>query len=125
MKKTYGVLLGAMLVAGCQTSYTATEKYLNRYAGAEAVAVNCPAYGGYGSVATMRADADKNLAQARALGATDADIQKARQRVNGNLTAAIFMVGPPQACSSFVNQLAWAGTSKAVSDPKRIPKKKP
>ena len=35
----------------------------------------------------MRADAEKNLAQAKALGATDTDIKKARDRVNGNFEA--------------------------------------
>lgn len=106
------IVAAALALAGCTTtSYTPMERYLNRYAGAEAAAVQCPAYGGYGSVAAMRTDAEKNLPQARALGATDADVQKARQRVNGNVMAAAVLVGPADACNSLINSLAWAGTA--------------
>lgn len=76
--------------------------------------MQCPAYGGYGSVATMRGDAEKNLAQAKALGATEADVQKARQRVNGQVTGAAILVGPVQACSSLISSLAWHGSAPPV-----------
>ncbi|MDX0834006.1 hypothetical protein GOD82_29765 [Sinorhizobium medicae] len=113
----------ALSLAGCATTpATPMEAHLNRYAGAEAVAMNCPAYGGYGSVAQMRADAQKNLARAKALGATEADVAKARQRVNSNLMGATVLVGPIQACSAFVNSLAWAGSEPAVVRP--VAKKK-
>ncbi len=114
------IIAGAVAVslAGCATTpATPMEAHLNRYAGAEAVAMNCPAYGGYGSVAAMRADAQKNLARAKALGATEADVTKARQRVSGNLMGATVLVGPIQACSAFVNNLAWVGSEPAVVGP--------
>jgi hypothetical protein len=119
MKKILAAL-AAMLLAGCTTTPAATpmEAHLNRYAAAQAVAMNCPAYGGYSSVAAMRSDADKNLAKARSLGARDADIKKAQERMNAQLSGAIFMVGPIQACSSFVNGLAWAGSAPAKITPK-------
>jgi len=112
MKLSMLAALGGVFLVGCATTnYTPMERYLNRYAGAEVAAVQCPAYGGYGSAVAMRSDAEKNLAQARKLGATEVDIQKARSRVNGNFTGAVILVGPMQACSSFINSLAWAGTS--------------
>ncbi len=121
--KTKILMLAAVIpLAACQTTpFTAKEKHLNRYAGAEVAATQCPAYGGYGSVAAMRTDAEKNLASAKALGATETDVQQARQRLNGNFTGMVLMVGPVQACSSIINQLAWVGSAPAVSDPK--PKK--
>jgi hypothetical protein len=95
------------------------EAHLNRYAGAETVARRCPAYGGYGSVAQMRADADKNLSRARALGATAIDVKKARERVNGNFMGVAFLVGAGPACDSFVNNLAWEGSSASEIQPKK------
>ncbi|MGO6895427.1 hypothetical protein RlegWSM1455_07190 [Rhizobium laguerreae] len=121
MKNAYvAALLAATLTACAATTPAASpmEAHLNRYAGAEAVARNCPAYGGYGSIAAMRSDAENNLARARALGAKETDIKQARERMNGQLMSAIFLVGPPDACNSFVNGLAWAGTTPAVVKPK-------
>ena len=123
MTRLHAIAAVALAVTGCQTikpAETPMEAYLNRHAAAEAIARNCPAYGGYGAVTAMRADAEQNLSRARALGATDADIQKARERMNGNLMSAVILVGPIEACNAFVNQLAWAGTSTAV-----VPKKAP
>lgn len=125
MIKSFAAFLLAASLTACATAAPSSpmEAYLNRYAGAEAAAMNCPAYGGYGSVATMRADAEQNLAKARALGATDADVKTAREHINGRLMSAIFLVGVPDACSSFVNNLAWAGTSAPAIAAKPKPKK--
>jgi hypothetical protein len=112
MLKIFMTTAAVILLGGCATTnYTPMERYLNRYAGAQTIAAQCPAVGGYGSVAVMRDDAQKNLAQARALGATDADVQKAQQRVDGNMMGATFLVGPGQACSAMINGLAMAGTA--------------
>lgn len=125
MRKMTGAVLAMAALAGCATTpATPMEARLNRYAGAQVVAMNCGAAGGYASIATMRADAEKNLAEARALGATDADIAKATQRVNGNFMGAVVLVGDYQACNSFINNLAWAGTSTPVIKPKPQPKLK-
>jgi hypothetical protein len=67
----------------------------------------------------MRSDAESNLARARALGAKEADIKQARERMDGQLLSAIFLVGAPEACSSFVNGLTWAGTTPAIVEPKK------
>lgn len=118
MKLILMLAIAGTLMAGCQTTnYSPMERHLNRYAGAEVAASRCPAYGGYGSVAAMRADAEKNLAQARKLGATDADIQKARERLNGNMAGATLLVGDVQACNSLINNLAWAGSEPATEAP--------
>ena len=122
MKNVYAAALLATTLVACATTTPAAspmEAHLNRYAGAEAVARNCPAFGGYGSIAAMRSDAESNLARARALGAKEADVKQARERMNGQLLSAIFLVGVPEACSSFVNGLAWAGTTPAIVKPKK------
>ncbi|WP_132279384.1 hypothetical protein [Neorhizobium sp. JUb45] len=67
----------------------------------------------------MKADADKNLSKALLLGATEADIKAARTRINGQLQSTIFLVGPMEACSAFMNRLAWAGASTPVIQPAR------
>ncbi len=128
MKLTMHAALSGVFFAGCaMTNYTPMERYLNRYAGAEVATAQCPAYGGYGSVATMRTDAEKNLAEARKLGATETDVQKACSRVNGNFTGADVLVGPMQECHSFINSLAWVGTSTPApatpNKPKTVVKK--
>jgi uncharacterized protein YceK len=121
MRRVLLVAAVSALASGCVTAPPATpmEAYLNRYAGAEAVAMNCPAYGGYGSVAQMRSDAEKNLARAKSLGATAADVKKARDRINGQLMSAIFLIGPVEACNGFVNRLAWVGDSAPVIPPRK------
>lgn len=116
LRRLYVIVAIGLAVTGCQTMQPAAsprEAYLNRHAAAEAIARNCPAYGGYGAVTAMRADAETNLARARSLGATELDVQKARERINSNLMSAIVLVGPLDACNAFVNQLAWAGASTA------------
>lgn len=119
MKRSYVALACVSLASCATTAATPMEAHLNRYAGAEAVAMNCPAIGGYGSVSQMKADAQANLAKAKALGATAADVEKARKNVSGNLSGAIFMVGPMEACSAFVNRLAWVGSDTPVITPKK------
>jgi hypothetical protein len=72
----------------------------------------------------MKADADKNLGRARALGATEVDIKKARDRMISNFNGMVILVGPVQACNALINNLAWAGSTPAVSDPKQPAKAK-
>ena len=112
-------LAATATLASCATGpATPQEAYLNRYAAAETVAMNCAAYGGYSSVVQMKADADANLAKARAIGVTEMDIKKARNRVNGNFIMAASLTNPMQACNAMINNLAWAGTSQPVITPK-------
>jgi hypothetical protein len=122
MKLIAAITAAASLASCVSGPATPKDAYLNRYVGAETVATQCPAYGGYGSVTQMRIDAEKNLAEARALGATDKDVAKARNRVNGTFAMAAALTSPMQACNTMLNSVAWAGTSKPVIVP---PKKKP
>ena len=106
------LLAAGLLTAACSTTPTTPlDAYLNRYAGAESVLTYCPAYGGYSSVAMMTDDAQKNLAQAKALGATDKDIAQARSRVSGVFVVAGALTSPVQACSAMINNLARVRTS--------------
>lgn len=113
-------LAATLLLASCTTQAKDPKTaYLNRYAFAETVAMNCPAYGGYGSVAQMRDDAQKNLASARALGATDKEVSKARNNANGTYVAVAVLANPFQACNAMLSDVAWAGTSKPIIPPKK------
>lgn len=120
MQKSLAVLaaFAAMSLGGCSTTnnFTPMERYLNRSAAAQVAATNCMS-GGYGDVAKMRADADANLAQARAAGATEADIEAARKRMNERYATGVFLVGPAPTCNSLVNELAWVGTTPVASTP--------
>lgn len=122
--RRFAAFAATALLASCASApKTPMEAYLNRYAAAETVALNCPAYGGYGNVSAMRADAQANLAHARALGATEMDIKKARNRVNGNFFAAAALTNQWQACSALLNSIAWVGTSTPVIQPQKPAKK--
>jgi hypothetical protein len=72
-----GVAALLATLTACATTTPAAlpmEAHLSRYAGADTVARNCAAYGGYGSIAAMRSDAEDNLARAQALGAKESAI---------------------------------------------------
>jgi hypothetical protein len=108
--KSILIALGAL--AGCATApATPMDAYLNRYAMSESALTHCPAWGGYSSVAAMNSDAQKNLAQAKALGATEKDMQKARARIGATFTTVYALTNQGQACSALINSLAQAGTT--------------
>lgn len=127
MRAAVKVITASIVLAGCVSTPPQSEKqrYLNRYTGAQIVAENCFAFGGYGSVSEMRADAEANLAKARAMGATEADIAASRKLVMQQFQGQVFMYGQMPACSSMINGIAWAGTTKAVSNVPSAPPKKP
>lgn len=121
---TFAVVVAALPLAGCMSASTPTEAYLNRYAAAETVMVQCPAYGGYASASMMANNARTNLAQAKALGATDKDLADARGRVDGAFVTAAALTNIPSACGSLINSLAMAGTTKPVIAAQPARKKK-
>ncbi|MGV8855211.1 MAG: hypothetical protein ACOH2L_11230 [Devosia sp.] len=107
----------ALTVSGCATTQgpsTPQEAYLNRAAGAEVAATNCASAGGYSSVAQMRADQQSNLSKAKKLGATDAEYDQARRKVQGQWTTAYIFTNAYQACNSLINSVAWAGTAAPI-----------
>jgi len=111
------MLISSVLLAGCTTTKapsTPKEAYLNRAAGAEVAAANCASAGGYSSVAQMRADQQTNLAEARKLGATDAEYQQARTKIQGQWNTTYIFMNAYVACNSLINSVAWAGTAAPV-----------
>lgn len=85
------------------------ERHARLAAAAELAAQRCPAQlGGYQGAAQARQDADKNMAIARQMGATDADLDKARRDMRQGLDAQTVWTTPQDACNSLVGQLAWA-----------------
>jgi hypothetical protein len=90
---------------------TPMQRHVNRVAGAEIASAHCPGYGGYASVAQMRADAARNWQQAQAMGATDADLQAARRLVQTQFLTGELAVGTIETCQRLINSLAWVGAT--------------
>jgi hypothetical protein len=119
-------ILIVLALAGCATApATPMDAYLNRYAASESVLTYCPAWGGYSSVAAMTSDAQKNLAQAKALGATEKDMQKARARIGGTYVTMAALTNQAQACSTLINGLAQVGTTVPKVAPAKAAEVKP
>ena len=84
------------------------EKHARLAAGAELAARQCAgALGGYDSVRQMKKDSSKNIAIAKKLGATQADIQKARADTNNTFSVAAAFTNQREACNALVGSLAW------------------
>ena len=112
------LLIGAAaaLLAGCSAApKSPMEIRLNRAAGARIAAQQCPAYGGYSSSKAMLKDAEANVTAAKKLGATKEDYDKAKANMNGALMTTAFLIGKPQACNTFINNLALAGTNSPTN----------
>ena len=109
------VFLAAAALAACEPmpEQSPMQRHVNRVAGAELAQRECPAYGGYGAVAQMRADAAANWQQAQALGATEADLAAARDLIGQRHFSNTLAFGPDEACRQLVSGLAWAGTAPA------------
>ena len=84
------------------------ESQARKAAAAEYVAKNCGAYvGGFLSARELRAESNRNITTARKLGATDADIQKARTDVAAAFSGAEIFTSRQEACNQLMSQLAW------------------
>jgi CHASE3 domain sensor protein len=84
------------------------ERHARLAAAAELAVQVCPAQlGGYQSAVQARQDANRNIATARQLGATDPDLQKARQDTRQAFDAQAIWTNPLVACNQLVGQLAW------------------
>lgn len=108
----FRIIMIASLIglAGCVAPPTSPmEATARKAAAAELVAKQCAGYaGGYESVRKLRQDANKNIALARNLGATDAVIQKARTDVQTAFSTQVAFTDQQQACNAMVGELAWA-----------------
>lgn len=101
--------LPATLLMACAAPPASPEEgYARRAAAAELVARRCAGYaGGYDAVRELKKDATKNIATARALGADDAMIDKARTDVEGVFGIAEAFSNRQQACNQMIGELAW------------------
>lgn len=104
-------LLAVMSACAPVPPQTPMQGYLNRAAGAEIVMRDCPAYGGYASVAKMREDAEKNVAMAKKLGATQADVQASKKLVSERYAGTVILSGPVVACNKLMSLLALSGAN--------------
>ena len=101
--------LAASLAACVEPPASPMEAAARRAAAAELTAKQCAGFaGGYESVQKLRHDANKNIATARRLGATDTTIAKARADVRMAFDMQVAFSTPQQACNMMVGELAWA-----------------
>lgn len=86
------------------------ERHARLAAAAELAARQCGGFiGGYASARELRDDANRNILTARQLGATDADIEKARADARTTFEAMTFWADRNHACNELVSALAWEG----------------
>lgn len=84
------------------------EKHARLAAGAEIAARQCAGYaGGYDGAQKMRQDANRNITLARNLGATDADLTRARKAVQTTFDTTVVWVNKQEACNQLVSSIAW------------------
>lgn len=110
MKAKLSGLACVLALAACAPPPPANpmERHARLAAAAELAAQRCPAQlGGYQGATQARQDANRNMATARQLGATDADIEKARRDVRQALDAGTIWTTPQEACNGLVGELAW------------------
>ncbi len=85
------------------------ERHARLAAGAELAAKRCAGYaGGYDDAKQMRGDANRNIALARDLGATDADLKAAKNAVRTSFDTTAAFVSRQEACNQLVSRVAWA-----------------
>ena len=108
--KKIAVIIALCSVAACTAPPSSPEESAARKAAAsELVAKRCAAYaGGYDSVTQLRKDANKSMATARALGASDELIKKAKVDTNNAFGMAEAFTSRQEACNQMIGELAWA-----------------
>ena len=104
------LLLAASVIGGCVAPPTSEKQLQARQAAAaEYVARNCAAYlGGFSDVRELRQAANQRIATARGLGATDAEIQTARQEVETSMVTMAAFTSQQEACNFLIGELAWS-----------------
>ena len=104
---TIAIIFG--LSACVQVPQSPMEVAARKAAGAELTAKQCAGYaGGYEAVKRLRDDANKNMAIAKQLGATDEVIDSAKQTVRTGFDLMVAFTNKSEACNSTVGSLAWA-----------------
>lgn len=99
-----------VLIGACAPPPPANEmeRKARMAASAEIVARQCAGFaGGYSDAVQLRGDANRYIVDARALGATDQDIQRQRDVVQTTFQNAVAWVSRQDACNQLVSELAW------------------
>lgn len=110
MHKPLLTVLAISLTAACAPPPPASlmDRHARLAAAAELASRQCAGYaGGYQGAAAMRADADRNLVIARDLGATPADLDRARTDAQNAFNGAVIWGGIAEACNALVGEIAW------------------
>lgn len=109
--KVLPILAFIVTVSACAVAPPASEMeaQARQAAGAEYAALNCgAAVGGFSAARDLRDEANQRIVSARALGATDAVLNKARQDVRTSVATAAAFTTQQEACNQLVSGLAWA-----------------
>lgn len=108
IKKIMCLTLASSLFACTEPPKSPMEKHARLAAGSELAANRCAGFaGGYAGAVQLKKDANKNIATARSLGATDAVINKARTDVNTAFSTAEVFTSRAEACNQLVGSIAW------------------
>lgn len=110
MKRTILVSVCIAALSACVAPPSSEmERQARQAAAAEYAALNCAsAVGGFSAARELRKEANQRVVGARALGATDAVILKARQDVAQSVSTAAAFTTQREACNSLISQLAWS-----------------
>ena len=105
----FAIAITFCLSACVQAPQTPMDIAARKAAGAELTAKQCAGYaGGYEAVKRLRDDANKNMAIAKQLGATDEVINSAKQSVTTAFDLTVAFTNKAEACNTMVGNLAWA-----------------
>ena len=104
---TIAIIFG--LSACVQVPQSPMDVAARKAAAAEITAKQCAGYaGGYEAVKRLRDDANKNMAIAKQLGATNEVIASAKQTVQTSFDLMTAFTNKAEACNTMVGNLAWA-----------------
>ncbi|MCC1481895.1 hypothetical protein J1C52_09610 [Roseibaca sp. Y0-43] len=105
-----GLVICCLALVACAPPPPANpmERHARLAAGAEIAARQCAGYaGGYDGAQKMRQDANRNVTLARNLGATDADLDRARKAVQTTFDTTAVWISRQEACNQLVSFIAW------------------
>jgi len=112
MKKAFLAAVSLATLAACgppPPPLTPVQVAANQWAGAEVAVAQCSAYiGGFSDAQALKAEAAKDLARARKLGATDAMLTAAKTQVANQVSGTIILIGQRDTCSTLVSSLGMA-----------------
>lgn len=111
MNKVIFAALGALSVLSACVAPPASpmEGAARKAMAAELVAKQCAGFaGGYQAAKDLRSDANRQMVIARNLGATDADLKKARMVVGNAFGTMEAFTSRQEACNSMIGELAWS-----------------